>query len=67
MERYPYRYLEDGDRGWIEKFNEDVRRWLEMYECDSPLQLTTAMEDENYTKWLDPAGVPCYVKKDDDE
>jgi len=25
------------------------------------MQLTTAMEDFEYTKWLDPAGVPCYV------
>lgn len=31
-----------------------------MYECDSPLQLMTAMEDVEYTKWLDPEGVPCY-------
>jgi hypothetical protein len=22
----------------------------------------TAMEDFEYTKWLDPDGVPCYVK-----
>jgi hypothetical protein len=26
------------------------------------MQLTYAMEDFEYTKWLDPAGVPCYVK-----
>ena len=31
------------------------------------MQLTTAIEDFEYTKWLDPAGVPCYVKEDDDE
>ena len=31
-----------------------------MYDCDCPLQLTTAMEDEDYTKWLDPDRVPCY-------
>jgi hypothetical protein len=24
--------------------------------------LLTAMEDFEYTKWLDPATVPCYVK-----
>ena len=31
------------------------------------MQLTTAMEDFEYTKWLDPAGVPCYRKDEDDE
>jgi hypothetical protein len=24
--------------------------------------MKTAIEDFEYTKWLDPAGVPCYVK-----
>jgi len=33
-----------------------------MYLCDNGIQLTTAMEDFEYTKWLDPAGVHCYVK-----
>ena len=26
------------------------------------MQFTTAIEDFEYTKWLDPEGVPCYVK-----
>jgi len=26
------------------------------------MQLTQAMEDFEYTKWLDPSNVPCYVK-----
>ena len=26
------------------------------------MQFTQAMEDFEYTKWLDPADVPCYVK-----
>ena len=62
LERFPYRYVETEDRGYIEKFYEETRRWKLMYECDSRLQLLTAMEDIDYTKWLDPAGVPCYIK-----
>lgn len=62
MEREGYRFIETGDRGYIEKFEEATRRWRFMYECDSRLQLLTAMEDIDYTKWLDPAGVPCYRK-----
>jgi len=26
------------------------------------MQLLTAMEDFEYTKWLDPDRVPCYVR-----
>ena len=61
-EQFPYRWCEteDHNRGWIEKFNYMTRRYINMYECDSPLQLMTAMEDVEYTKWLDPEGVPCY-------
>ena len=33
-----------------------------MYLCDNEMQLMTAMEDFEYTKWLDPDGVPCYVR-----
>lgn len=62
MEREGYRFVEESERGYIEKFEESTRRWRLMYECDSRLQLLTAMEDIEYTKWLDPAGVPCYVK-----
>ena len=62
LERYPYRYQEEPDRGWIEKFNEVTKKWSIMYECDSRLQLCTAMEDLEYTKWLDPEGAPCYTR-----
>ena len=34
-----------------------------MYLCDNGMQMTTAIEDFEYTKWLDPEGVPCYVKE----
>ena len=61
-ETFPYRFVESDtkDSGWIEKFNDTTRRYCKMYECDSPLQLLTAMDDINYVRWLDPDGVPCY-------
>ena len=34
--------------------------WICIY--DNGMQLTTAMEDFEYTKWLDPDRVPCYVR-----
>ena len=67
MERYPYRYVEDGvielngkPDYRIQKFNEYTRRYNDMYLLDSSIQLDLALEDFEYTKWLDPAGVPCY-------
>ena len=33
-----------------------------MYLCDNSMQLMTAMSDYNYTCWLDPDGVPSYVR-----
>ena len=67
MERYPYRYVEDGAIELngkpdyrIQKFNEYTRRYNDMYLLDSSIQLDLALEDFEYTKWLDPAGVPCY-------
>jgi hypothetical protein len=33
-----------------------------MYLCDNGMQITLAMEDFEYTKWLDPDGVPCYIR-----
>ena len=64
QERYPYRFVESDSRdsGWIEKYNYYTKRYAKMYECDSPLQLLTLMEDIEYTKWLDPDDVPCYRK-----
>ena len=62
LERMPYRFVEGDERGYIEKFSEATKRWGHMYECDSRLQLCTAMEDINYCRWLDPDGVPCYEK-----
>ena len=63
-ENYPYRFCESDskDEGWIEKYNWVTKRYSKMYDCDSPLQLVTAIEDPEYCKWLDPEGVPCYRK-----
>jgi len=60
LERYPYRYVERGilENGFpdyrIQKFNEDTQKYSDMYLLDNGTQLDYAMEDENYTKWLDP-------------
>ena len=73
MERFPYRYIEIGklDNGFpdyrIQKFNEYTRRYNDMYLLDSAAQLDYVIEDFEYTKWLDPEGVPCYVKDDSEE
>ena len=55
-ENYPYRMCESDtkDSGWIEKYNWVTKRYSRMYECDSPMQLLTAIEDPEYCKWLDP-------------
>ena len=60
LERFPYRFCEETDRGYIQKYNLTTKRYTMMYECDSQLQLVTAMEDLDYCKWLDPEGIPCY-------
>ncbi len=68
LERYPYRYVESGDLEdgkpdcRIQKFDDNTRRYKDMYLCDNQMQLLTAMEDFEYTKWLDPDGVPSYVR-----
>jgi len=68
LERFPYRYVESGvlENGnpdyRIQKVNEYTNRYSDMYLLDNQMQLLTAMEDLDYTLWLDPAGVPCYVR-----
>ena len=68
MERFPYRYVESGtlENGRpdfrIQKMDSWARRYKDMYLCDNGMQLTQAIEDFEYTKWLDPAGVPAYRK-----
>ena len=69
LERSPYRYVQCGTleiNGMpdyrIQKFDEWTKRYKDMYLLDNSIQLDYAMEDFEYTKWLDPAGVPCYQK-----
>ena len=68
LQRFPYRYVDCGmlendcPDYRIQKYNEYKKKYEDMYLLDNGHQLTLAIEDENYTKWLDPVGVPCYVK-----
>jgi hypothetical protein len=68
LERFPYRYVECGklENGFpdyrIQKADSWTKRYSDMYLCDNQMQILTAMEDFEYTKWLDPDGVPSYVK-----
>ena len=43
-----------------------TKRWNDIYLFDNGLQCSTAMEDIEYAKWLDPDRVPCYIKDDED-
>ena len=68
MENYPYRYvelglLENGKPDFrIQKENHYTKRYNDMYLCENGMQLAQAIEDFEYTKWLDPDGVPAYRK-----
>jgi len=46
----------------IQKQDYYTQRYNDMYLLDNQIQLDTCIEDPEYTKWLDPAGVPCYIK-----
>ena len=74
MERFPYRYVQVGTLEIngkpdyrIQKVDSYTGRYRDMYLCDNEMQLLTAMEDFEYTKWLDPDRVPCYVKDDEED
>ena len=69
LERFPYRYVQVWklDNGFpdfrIQKFNEYTERYNDMYLLDNSIQLDTAMEDFEYTKWLDPdPDVGAYIQ-----
>ena len=69
LERFPYRYVQAGTLETngkpdcrIQKVDSYSGRYRDMYLCDNELQLMTAMDDHEYTAWLDPAGVPSYVR-----
>lgn len=68
LERFPYRYVQCGTleiNGMPDCRIQKVDSWSgkhqDMYLCDNEMQLMTAMEDFEFTKWLDPEGVPCYT------
>lgn len=64
LERFPYRYVECGilENGFpdyrIQKADSWTKRYHDMYLLDNQMQFLTAMEDFDYTLWLD--GQPCY-------
>ena len=70
LERFPYRYIQVGKletNGMpdcrIQKVDSYTGRYRDMYLCDNEMQLMTAMEDHDYTCWLDPDGVPSFIVK----
>jgi hypothetical protein len=74
LEREGYRFVEKGIielNGMpdyrMQKQDYYTKRWNDIYLFDNALQLTTAMEDCEYSKWLDFDRVPCYVKDDDED
>jgi len=46
----------------IQKINDWTKRYTDMYLLDNQMQLDYCLEDPEYTKWLDPDTVPCYIK-----
>lgn len=69
LERFPYRYIQRGIleiNGMpdcrIQKVDSYTGVYKDMYLCDNEMQLLTAMEDHDYTCWLDPDNVPAYRK-----
>ena len=72
FEREGYRFVEVGileinDKPdyRMQKQNYYTKRWKDIYLFDNGMQCSLAMEDINYARWLDPEGVPSYVKDDD--
>ncbi|MDA0778251.1 MAG: hypothetical protein O3C19_04180 [Bacteroidetes bacterium] len=72
LEKFPYRYVQCGTieiNGKpdcrIQKADSYTGRYRDMYLCDNEDQFCLAIEDFEYTKWLDPDRVPCYIKGDD--
>jgi len=68
-ERFPYRFVQ---KGYIElngnpdfrmqKANEYTKKYFDTYLFDNGDQMLLAIEDIEYAKWLDPDGIPSYVK-----
>ena len=69
LERFPYRYVQAGvleingkPDYRIQKVDSYTGKYSDMYMCDNQMQLMTAIDDFEFTKWLDPDNVPSYVK-----
>ena len=72
LEREGYRFVDAGTleiNGLpdyrMQKQNYYTKRWNDIYLFDNGMQCSTAMEDIDYAKWLDPDGVACYIKDTD--
>ena len=46
----------------LQKANEYTKKYSDIYLFDNGDQMLLAIEDSEYPKWLDPEGVPCYIK-----
>ena len=72
LERSPYRYVTCGNLEIngkpdcrIQKWHDWTKRYRDMYLCDNETQMLLAIEDKEYTKWLDPdPEVGAYRKYD---
>ena len=62
LERFPYRFVESEERGWVEKFSHTTKRYSHMYEVADERQMAVLLDDSEYVKWLDPSGPPCYTR-----
>lgn len=60
LERFPYRFCETEERGWVEKFSHDTKRYRHIYEVADERQMLILLEDSEYVKYLD--GEPAYVR-----
>jgi len=68
-ERFPYRFVQKGyiklngnPDFRLQKANEYTKKYFDIYLFDNGDQMFLAIEDIEYPKWLDPEGVPSYVK-----
>ena len=62
LERFPYRFCESEERGWVEKFSYLTKRYSHMYEVGCENQMAALLDDSQYVLWLDPSNPPCYTR-----
>jgi len=72
LEREEYRFVEAGileingkPDYRMQKQHHYTKRWSDIYLFDNSIQCSLAMEDLDYARWLDPDGVPSYIRDDD--